>query len=204
MNKQKISKFHQDSILEAADALFSANGFDKTTVDEIAKKAEYSKPTVYAYFSSKEEIFACNLYRHLETFRNKIERAVSEGENVTESYLACCFETLDFKRYYPIYYAGMMGALDYGRNGLSEIGFKIRAIGAEINATVKKLFVQAERKGLLRADIDAESAYVYIWSCVNGIVTSPLLDTERLLGESNRRAVLKEFFLNVIRAYLAH
>lgn len=204
MNKEKITKFHKDNILKAADALFLTRGFEKTTVEMIANAAEYSKPTVYAYFQSKEEIFACNLLRYIKKLKSKILEITEDGErSVTDAYLACCFEIVNLKRDIPIYYSGIMGALDYGRNSLSD-GFEIRQISEEINNTLKKLFDRGEKEGLFREGADKESAYAYIWSCVNGIVMSPLLDTEHILGESNRRAVLKEYFLNVIRAYLAH
>lgn len=41
-------------ILDAAKRLFSTKGFDKTTVDEIAKLAKISTPTVFTLFKSKE------------------------------------------------------------------------------------------------------------------------------------------------------
>lgn len=205
MNKEKLSKFHKDNILEAADTLFLTNGFEKTTVEMIAKAAEYSKPTVYAYFQSKEEIFACNLYRYIKKLKAAILEITEDGNrSVTDAYLACCFEIVNLKRDIPIYYSGIMGALDYGRNSLSEIGSEIRRISEEINEEMKSLFVRGEKEGLFGKVADAESAYAYIWSCVNGIVTSPLLSEERLGGEAARNKALEGFFLNVIRAYLAH
>lgn len=44
-------------ILESAKALFLQNGFDKTSMNMIAKKAGISKSNLYNYFSAKEEIF---------------------------------------------------------------------------------------------------------------------------------------------------
>ncbi len=35
---------------------FLAKGFDKTTMDDVAKEAQYSKATLYVYFKSKDEI----------------------------------------------------------------------------------------------------------------------------------------------------
>jgi AcrR family transcriptional regulator len=44
-------------ILLAALELFSRYGFKRTSVDLLAKEAHVVKPTVYAYFDSKEAIF---------------------------------------------------------------------------------------------------------------------------------------------------
>lgn len=44
------------AILEAARKLFQRYGYKKTTMDEIARDAGITKPTVYTYFSGKKDI----------------------------------------------------------------------------------------------------------------------------------------------------
>lgn len=46
------------AIMEAATRLFLDKGYDSTTMDDIAKLAEVSKPTVYNHFADKEKLFA--------------------------------------------------------------------------------------------------------------------------------------------------
>jgi len=43
-------------ILEAAHGLYQRYGYKKTTMDEIAKAAGITKPTVYSYFKGKKDI----------------------------------------------------------------------------------------------------------------------------------------------------
>jgi AcrR family transcriptional regulator len=50
-------------MLDAAVAVFAANGFHNASMDEIASRATISKPMVYAYFGSKEELFVACLHR---------------------------------------------------------------------------------------------------------------------------------------------
>jgi TetR/AcrR family transcriptional regulator len=45
------------SILEAAKKIFFSKGYLKATMDEIALEAEISKPTVYSYFKTKDDLF---------------------------------------------------------------------------------------------------------------------------------------------------
>ena len=54
--REKLKEFHRSNILEVAKKLFLENGFIQTTMDDIAKVADYSKSTLYVYFKSKEEI----------------------------------------------------------------------------------------------------------------------------------------------------
>lgn len=44
----------KESILKAAQDLFRKYGYQKTSVNEIAKKAKIAKATIYKYFESKE------------------------------------------------------------------------------------------------------------------------------------------------------
>ena len=51
------------NILEAARALFIARGYEAASMDAVAKAANVSKATVYAYFNSKNELFAAIVAR---------------------------------------------------------------------------------------------------------------------------------------------
>ena len=53
--KQALTEFHRGSILAAAERLFAEKGTEKTTMDDIAREAEYSKATLYVYFQSRSE-----------------------------------------------------------------------------------------------------------------------------------------------------
>jgi TetR/AcrR family transcriptional repressor of mexJK operon len=45
-------------LLAAATEMFLDKGYDGTTMEEVAMKAEVSKPTIYRFFSDKERLFA--------------------------------------------------------------------------------------------------------------------------------------------------
>jgi AcrR family transcriptional regulator len=55
--KLREKKLRTQSILEAAKKIFFAKGYAKATMDEIALQAEISKPTIYQYFKSKDDLF---------------------------------------------------------------------------------------------------------------------------------------------------
>jgi len=54
----------KDTILEAALKLFQRFGYQKTTVEEIAREAQIGKGTVYLHFTSKEEILLTLIKNH--------------------------------------------------------------------------------------------------------------------------------------------
>lgn len=52
----------QEQILSAAAAVIIRQGYDKTTMSDIADEAGVSRGTVYLYFKDKEELFEALLY----------------------------------------------------------------------------------------------------------------------------------------------
>ncbi|MEI7915446.1 MAG: TetR/AcrR family transcriptional regulator [Mycobacteriaceae bacterium] len=71
-------------MLDAAVELFSANGYHETSMDAIAAQARISKPMLYLYYGSKEELFgAClsrELTRFIDTVRTDIDLKVAPRE----------------------------------------------------------------------------------------------------------------------------
>lgn len=53
-------------IMDTALELFAANGFENTTINQIAKKAEISKGLLYNYFTSKEELLEAILNKGID------------------------------------------------------------------------------------------------------------------------------------------
>ena len=58
----------EQQMLDAAVQMFSVNGYHETSMDVIAAKAEISKPMLYLYYGSKEELFGACLDRELTRF----------------------------------------------------------------------------------------------------------------------------------------
>ncbi len=46
----------REQVLAAAEALFTERGFEATTVDDIAERADVAKGTVYYHFKTKEDV----------------------------------------------------------------------------------------------------------------------------------------------------
>ena len=56
MAKTRKAGPRREQILRAAEKIFAEKGFQETTISDIVKGAGLSEPTLYEYFSSKEEI----------------------------------------------------------------------------------------------------------------------------------------------------
>jgi len=54
--KDKERRIRREHILEAAKKLFEKQGVEETSMEEIARAAEYTRRTLYAYFQNRDEI----------------------------------------------------------------------------------------------------------------------------------------------------
>jgi AcrR family transcriptional regulator len=63
-------------MLDAAVQMFSVNGYHDTSMDAIAAKAEISKPMLYLYYGSKEELFGACLDREMTRFVDGVREEI--------------------------------------------------------------------------------------------------------------------------------
>ncbi len=58
----------EQQMLDAAVQMFSVNGYHETSMDTIAAQAQISKPMLYLYYGSKEDLFGACLNREMGRF----------------------------------------------------------------------------------------------------------------------------------------
>ncbi len=58
----------EQQMLDAAVQMFSVNGYHETSMDAIAAEAKISKPMLYLYYGSKEDLFGACLDREMGRF----------------------------------------------------------------------------------------------------------------------------------------
>ena len=89
------------SILEAAKKVFSEKGYLKATMEEIAWEAQVTKPTVYLYFSKKDDLFFSLMLPLMEEIQHRlkdVEFGLDSG-NIKEG-------TILIKSLFQAYYLG--------------------------------------------------------------------------------------------------
>jgi AcrR family transcriptional regulator len=74
----------EQQMLDAAVAVFSRRGYHAASVDEIAELAGISKPMVYAYLGTKEELFVAVLHREGARLMEAIAAAVDHDRTLDE------------------------------------------------------------------------------------------------------------------------
>jgi len=84
----------REQLLGVARSVFAERGFEATTVEEIADRAEVSKPVVYEHFGGKEGIYAVVVDREVRALTERITDALDAphprqaAEQAAEAFLA--------------------------------------------------------------------------------------------------------------------
>ncbi|MET8989494.1 TetR/AcrR family transcriptional regulator [Nonomuraea wenchangensis] len=72
-------RFEKDDLLDAARAVFHAEGYAAAQVADIARRAGTTKPTLYARLGNKEQIYLRVVRREAEVFRGWVADAYERG-----------------------------------------------------------------------------------------------------------------------------
>jgi TetR/AcrR family transcriptional repressor of mexJK operon len=90
--RRRRSEGKRAAILDAAEALFLAEGYERTSMDAIAARAQVSKRTVYDHFSEKETVYLRVLERVndalVATVRAAIDEELTPGRDLRDALTA--------------------------------------------------------------------------------------------------------------------
>jgi len=84
--KRKLQRKRENKkfILDAAEKVFSQQGYIQATVDDIADEAQFSKATIYRYFNSKSEIFSEIIMNSFLEARKNLLRISKKNQSAEE------------------------------------------------------------------------------------------------------------------------
>src|SRR5277367_1027084 len=74
----------QAKILNAAEAIFSEQGFEKTQLEEVAARAGYTRGAIYAHYASKEDLFLALMDQRVLTKFTAIRHVIEAEPDVSK------------------------------------------------------------------------------------------------------------------------
>lgn len=69
----------REQLVAIGRTLFAEKGFDAASIEEIAARAEVSKPVVYEHFGGKEGLYAVVVDREMSDLLDRLTGALAEG-----------------------------------------------------------------------------------------------------------------------------
>ena len=78
----------REEIINACEQLYQTMSFREITLKEIGSITSFSRPTIYNYFETKEEIFLALLQREYDRWNEDLTAILDGNENLTRTELA--------------------------------------------------------------------------------------------------------------------
>jgi len=94
--KEQEQLLHKNLIINAAAKIFSEKGFERTTLDEIASLAEFSKGSLYNYFENKEDLFLTTLEVGIQKLIEQMKLVEQKEDSVFSQIKAILFVMVKF------------------------------------------------------------------------------------------------------------
>ncbi len=163
IREQKKAETRQ-AITVAAVALFSSKGYEKTSIEDIARAAGIGKATIYTYFSTKDEIFLSYCDDELEdSFAQFKAPQFTEGKLIDHLLI-----------FFMLKFRFITRNREFGRQLLREMVFpktintKVKEHDQRYFAILENIFKSAQKRGELASNLDMFHTTVHFYSLYLG------------------------------------
>ncbi|SHO48890.1 TetR/AcrR family transcriptional regulator [Anaerocolumna xylanovorans] len=173
--KAKEKEIRKDDIIQAAEHVFFTKGYSASTMDDVAKEAQFSKRTLYMYFSSKEQIYFEIMTRGYRLFLAMLvsENADSGSKNPLEGLKALFYKFYSFSKEYPHHFQAIMEyqnrEIDFSSTITSKSKEECYQLGEEVLKHLIKLLREGISDGTFLSVLNPEKTALILWSCTLGI-----------------------------------
>ncbi|MEW6553429.1 MAG: TetR/AcrR family transcriptional regulator [Actinomycetota bacterium] len=174
--KEREKQHRRDTILAAARELFFEKGY-RTTMEEIAARAELSKGTLYLYFNSKDELYISVIMEGFRILEERIDGALKgvkgAERRVKAVYYAFIDHCLENREYFRI--TQYFLTEDARRNTSGELVATVNRYSGKILERGADIIQEGIDAGDFREDLDAAALALIVWRMSTGILDLAVL-----------------------------
>jgi AcrR family transcriptional regulator len=176
--RQDIAAIRRRDIMAGAWTLMESKGILAVTMDDIARQAEYTKQTLYSYFSSKDELLVAI---HLHRFHKRWEehRQLMDAQKSGIGKIRAFGES--YYRYFTRHPADLQLMVYIDFRGLyftelyQKLYLKERDFLDGTEAYMQQALRQAQEEGTLRRDLDLWWALAYIYLSLRATLNEAMM-----------------------------
>jgi AcrR family transcriptional regulator len=171
---QKLTNVKKDEIINGMERALLSKYYDKLTIDDVAKEAEYSKKTIYSYFKSKDEIYLELLIRKFDLLYEALKSSINNSElRGIEKLKVLGKAYYNFSIEFPEY---MQAIINFDtKHEVENLESKEKI--EQFNKDTGKSFLmiaEAIQEGIddntISPEIDVVSTSIILWSNINGFI----------------------------------
>lgn len=171
-HKAKKQQIRRENIIDAAERVFFTKGFATATMDDVAREVEFSKRTLYAYFSSKDQLYNAIILRAYQILNDLVDTVIAENQtqNGLVKIRAALHAFIRAIIEYPHYYRAIMDYQNRDEDFITDDEI-IRACYQEGNVSTEKfllLLKEGVADGSLKKELNIDGAYLLIYGQLLG------------------------------------
>jgi AcrR family transcriptional regulator len=170
--KERERERRRQQIIVAAKRVFSAKGFNKATMEDIAKEAELSPGTIYIYFKNKDELYASLSLRILKHLNIRLGHVKNEKFDTHADRIASLKEALyDVYEFDPLILINMfhLQSSETLKNLSPELLNEISMLSKSSLGTMAEIFSDGIEGGVFIEKHPVALADI-LWALFSGIV----------------------------------
>lgn len=170
-------------ILSCALDQFRELGYEKTTMNSISKRSEYTCRTIYRYFQNKEDLFFAAVLDDYQRLSASIKEKVSDEKTgyakIEQTMKAYQSFAAEHKYFIPFTIKANELSNNMDTEKAAPYQKKYMELYQEIFHDIAVLFQQGQKDGSIRTDVDAVSLAVSTILEVTGFLNMQELTSER-------------------------
>jgi len=174
--KENERIIRKNKMINAAERVFFKKGFESSTMEDIAKEAEFTKKTIYSYFKSKEELYYEIMLLGFEALNASYDKTISENIEMSEikkiKKLGQTF--VEFSRNYPGYYKAIVDYenkdFDFQVNDSNFLINECYIAGEYPFELLNNCIINGIKKGEILDNTDSVTVCLMLWSTMLGFI----------------------------------
>lgn len=142
-------------------------------MDDISAKADYSKSTVYVYFSGKEDILYNIVLDDMKQLGDGIAACLKQHEGFEARYFAICGLLVDLAESDPTFLELVLGKISVDEADFVRLPVlrQIYDVGEETNRLIERMIREAVESGFADASVNPAAAGMVFWSGICGLIS---------------------------------
>lgn len=175
--KMREKQRRLNDILDAAEEVFFASDGLRASMDDVAKKAEVSKGTLYIYFTNKESLYLGIGNRANAAIQEMFSAAINPDSAGIEQVLAITESYYEFAKRYPNYFkikslSDDMTERAFHKHKDDPLGHQCHESAMVCAQTLRGAIARGIEDGTIRTDIDPDITTILLWSESNGVIST--------------------------------
>jgi AcrR family transcriptional regulator len=196
--KQREKELRRKMILAAAEKIFFSRKGETATMDDVAKRAELSKGTLYLYFKSKEDILYALAERGVVLLAKHLQKSINDGDTGIMQLSKVADSFIEFSTKHTHYFSLILKFENKTIRYNHEISEKLLIEPAL--ELLHEILKKGQSDKSIRDDIGSRELVAIIWSEMLGVLQT-LTTKKKILHmyKSNPEELIKGHYKIIIR-----